>query len=506
MSRFPIEQPRLSGQVSAIDAFYSNQLDSLPVTAAMVRKQTRKDCELVKVYDYALRGWPTSVSQPLQPYYNRRTELSLCQGCLIWGTRVVIPTSLRKPLLQELHTGHLGIVRMKGIARSFIWWPGIDKDIESTAAMCNECLCDRRMPPSSVHQWERPPGPWIRIHADFLGPVAGKMLHLVVDAYSKWPEVFIMKDTTAAQTIEVFRMLFATWGLPQQLHSDNGPQFVSAEFEHFLKSNGVIHTTSAVYHPNSNGQAERFVSTLKHALKTQSDPVSLQTKISRFLLTYRTAVNNSTGELPSVLMLRRRLRTRLDLVKPAPRNYKLEQRADRIFEIGQAVMIRDYRHNKPKWIHGIIIQKHGSLMYIVEVTTQVGKAIWRRHTDQLIAREEETTVEPNNREIRDHKLAQTPTVVQPAFHRYGTSTTAPSAPIELTTPMVTNAVPDTLTNEQPTTTVESRNTTQLPATVELATSTQNEVTRDNQQTVYTSSHGRKIIRPLKLQDFVLGRN
>ena len=93
-----------------------------------------------------------------------------------------------------------------------------------------------------------------------------------------------MKDTTAAQTIEAFRQLFATWGLPLQLHTDNGPQFVSAEFEHFLKSNGIIHTTSAVYHPNSNGQAERFVSTLKHALKTQSEPVSLQTKISRFLL------------------------------------------------------------------------------------------------------------------------------------------------------------------------------------------------------------------------------
>ena len=138
MSRFPVEQPRHSGRVSAIDAFYDSQLDSLPVTAAMVSKQTRKDSELVQVYDYALRGWPTNVSQPLQPYYNRRTELSLSQGCLIWGTRVVIPKFLRQQLLQELHTGHLGIVRMKGIARSFIWWPGIDKDIESTPARCNE--------------------------------------------------------------------------------------------------------------------------------------------------------------------------------------------------------------------------------------------------------------------------------------------------------------------------------------------------------------------------------
>ena len=344
----------------------------------------------------------------------------------------------------------------------------------------------------------------MRIHADFL-TVAGQMLLLVVDAYSKWPEVFIMKDTTAGQTIEVFRQLFATWGLPLQLHTDNGPQFVSAEFEHFLKSNGVMHTTSAVYHQNSNGQAERFVSTLKHALKTQSEPVSLQTKISRFLLTYRTAINNSTGELPSVLMLGRRLRTRLDLVKPAPKNYKMEQRADRIFEIGQTVMIRDYRPNQSKWVPGIITQKHGTLMYSVEVTTPAGKAIWRRHADQLIAREEETTVETDNREIQGNEQTQAPTVDQPTLHRHSTSTTELPAPIGTTTTNVTNTVPDISINGHPATAAELENTTQLPAAVEPSTSTQAKATEDMQQTVYTSSRGRKITRPSRLQDFVLGR-
>jgi len=180
----------------------------------------------------------------------------------------------------------------------------------------------------------------------FLEPVRGHMFLVVVDAYSKWPEVILMKNgTTSALTIEALRNVFATWGICQQLHTDNGPQFCSSEFKHFVKSNGIRHTTSAIYHPSSNGQAERFVSIFKKAMKSMtSEKISLETKVARFLITYRTAVNTSTGETPSMLMLGRRIRTRLDLVKPTAKNYRLESNViERSFEIGQLVSIRDYR-------------------------------------------------------------------------------------------------------------------------------------------------------------------
>ena len=289
--------------------------------------------------------------------------------------------------------GHLGIVRMKNVARSFVWWPGIDSEIETTAKNCRDCRQITNLPPTTMHQWETPTGPWIRIHADYLGPIMGHMFLIVVCAYSKWPEVIPMKNgTTSTQTIEALRKLFATWGLPQQMHTDNGPQFTSAEFQHFMKTNGIQHTTSAVWHPSSNGQAERFVSIFKRAMKAmQSESISMDTKIARFLITYRTTINSSTGEIPSVLMTGRRSRTRLDLIKPTPKNYKMKSKPkQRSFDIGQSVLIRDYRNNSSKWMPGIVVQKYGQLMYGVKIKTANGTCEWKRHVDQMIASGSET--------------------------------------------------------------------------------------------------------------------
>ena len=84
---------------------------------------------------------------------------------------------------------------------------------------------------------------------DFAGPVSGKMWFLLMDAHSKWPEVYEMTSTTAQKTIEIVRHIFASYGLPEQLVSDNGPQFVAKEFEEFMLNNGIKHIRSAPYHP-----------------------------------------------------------------------------------------------------------------------------------------------------------------------------------------------------------------------------------------------------------------
>ena len=90
---------------------------------------------------------------------------------------------------------------------------------------------------------------------------------IAVDAFSKWPEVVPMKVTTATRTIEELHTIFACWGLPEQIGTDNGPQFTSEEFKKFMHSNGIWHFRTAPYHPQSNGAAERFVQTFKQAMK-----------------------------------------------------------------------------------------------------------------------------------------------------------------------------------------------------------------------------------------------
>ena len=108
----------------------------------------------------------------------------------------------------------------------------------------------------------------------------GKSFLIAVDAHSKWPEVIPMSTTTAEKTVSELHKLFATHGLPEQIVSDNGAQFTSQHFEEFMKLNGIKHICSAPYHPATNGEAERFVQTFKHAMKaSMSDGGSLEMKL-----------------------------------------------------------------------------------------------------------------------------------------------------------------------------------------------------------------------------------
>ena len=96
------------------------------------------------------------------------------------------------------------------------------------------------------------------------------MFLVIVDAHNKWPDIFEMRDTTAAETVATLRSLFARMGLPERVVSDNGPQFVFGEFKHFTEINGIRHVTGAPYHPSTNGLAENMIQSFKNAVKADS--------------------------------------------------------------------------------------------------------------------------------------------------------------------------------------------------------------------------------------------
>ena len=125
--------------------------------------------------------------------------------------------------------------------------------------------------PAPLHTWLWPTKPWMHVHVDLAGSFQGKMYFIIVDAHSKWPEVIPMSTTKSNETIAELRRLFAAHGLPQQLVSDNGPQFISDEFATFCKMNGIKHIRCSPYHPSSNGQAEPFVQTFKRAMTVSDD-------------------------------------------------------------------------------------------------------------------------------------------------------------------------------------------------------------------------------------------
>ena len=138
LSRLPLRT------VEAIDneVFHveEKRLDSLPITSKEIKNATRVDPVLSRVLRFLKCGWPTVVrDERLKPYFNRNYELTVEQDCILWGLRVVIPTCYQARILEELHLSHPGIVRMKEIARSFVWWPNCDKDIEFTVRNCSTC-------------------------------------------------------------------------------------------------------------------------------------------------------------------------------------------------------------------------------------------------------------------------------------------------------------------------------------------------------------------------------
>ena len=187
--------------------------------------------------------------------------------------------------------------------------------------------------------------------------------------------------------IRELRKLFAAYGLPEQLVSDNGPQFTSSDFAMFLKQNGVKHVRSAPYHPSSNGAAERFVQTFKRAMKqNELHGVPSQKQLPAFLLSYRTASHATTGQSPCLLFLNRQVRTRLDLIHPNLREHvsgkQLKQKHyhdqhahSRELYLGQRVMAQG-PPPQLQWLPGTIIQQTGPVSYVIKITD--GR-LWKRH-------------------------------------------------------------------------------------------------------------------------------
>ncbi len=219
LSRLPLDGCDLKTEnvSTPLDVFTIAQLECSPVTDEMIRRETRRDPALSQVYSAIHSGWNAEQKLRFTQFYQRHDELTLDGGCIIWGLRVVLPPKLRSRVLEELHVGQV-------TRKNFIWWPGIDQQIEQFAMHCSGCQHVQKVPkPAPLHPWEWPALPWQRIHVDFAGPFMGTTFLVVVNVCSKWPEVFSMTSTTAAQTVMVLREHFARTGVPEQLVRDNGP-------------------------------------------------------------------------------------------------------------------------------------------------------------------------------------------------------------------------------------------------------------------------------------------
>ena len=126
-----------------------------------------------------------------------------------------VPPQLQSRVIDELHEGHPGIGRMKSFARSYVWWPGMDRDLEEKVKRCLVYQLVQKLPPKApIHPWEWLEKPWTRLDIDHAGPVLGKTLLIIVDAYSKWIEAHIVPSTSSTAAINKLLNICNTWPTP----------------------------------------------------------------------------------------------------------------------------------------------------------------------------------------------------------------------------------------------------------------------------------------------------
>lgn len=259
-------------------------------------------------------------SEATKPYKAFEMELCFEDKILLRGTRIVLPASLFERALELAHEGHPGMSVMKKRLRAKVWWPKLEQYVESFVKKCKGCtLVSAPSVPEPLKTTKLPSEPWQHVAIDFCGPLpSGHNLFIVVDYYSRYFEVEIMTEISAAKTIKALKEIFARHGNPLSITSDNGRQFISSEFKQYCDSNNIESITTTPYWPQQNGEVERQNRSLLKRLKiSQEAKRNWQDDLQNYLLMYRSTPHSITGKTPSEMLFNRNIRDKLPSMNQA---------------------------------------------------------------------------------------------------------------------------------------------------------------------------------------------
>ena len=332
LSRAPLKATRAHTDTSLLEdtnIYVDSVISNIPVGGdylSSLREHLKADNTCSALMKYCTDGWPDKslLQGELRKYWPDRAVLTVHDGLLLRGTRLVIPSALRGDVLQRLHEGHMGVTKCRNRAKQTVWWPGLSSQLNDMVLKCKTCIQERRNVKEPLMPTEMPDRPWQTLGAD-LFTLKGKTYLLVVDYFSRYVEIALLSPTRSEDVVVHLKSMFSRHGVCNYLKSDNGPQFQGSHFKNFAAEYGFQHITSSPKFPQSNGEAERAVQTVKHLLTKASDPYLA-------LLAYR-ATPLQNGYSPAELLMGRRLRTTVPalptLLNPALPDYNTLEAKER---------------------------------------------------------------------------------------------------------------------------------------------------------------------------------
>lgn len=299
-------------------AYVAVQAVPKAMTLKQVEDATMTDPVMCAVR-HALRTgqWHKAAPAELATYAKVKTELTDTGTVLLKGNKLILPTKLQDKAIDIAHENHQGIVKTKALMREKIWFPLMDTMVENKVKACHACqVVTPHTTREPLNMTILPQGPWQEISVDFAS-VSGETLLVVMDDYSRYPLVQLVSTTAAAAVIPKLDHMFAMFGVPEIVKSDNGPPFNGKDFAYFAEVMGFKHRKVTPYWPQANGEIERFVKTLKKSVQVAKlETKNWRKELQHFLGAYRTTPHTTTGCTPATLFLRREVKTKLPSLTP----------------------------------------------------------------------------------------------------------------------------------------------------------------------------------------------
>ena len=311
LSRAPLSETADDNMEEDIALHVHLLTSSLPVSKSKleeIKDVTADDQSLRELKETIKSGWPETKAQApasIRVYWDVRSELSELDGIILKSERILVPSSMRKEMLERIHQGHMGIEKSKRRARDVLYWPGMNSQISDKIAKCSICLEHQKQNTKEpMIPFRTPSKPWEMVATDLFTWDKAEYL-IIVDYHSRFFEVAKLPDTKSTTVITHTKSAFARHGIPSELISDNGPQYSSKEFELFAKQWEFKHTTVSPLNPQANGLVEKAVQTVKNLLtkakQDHRDPYL-------GLLEYRNTPIDDIGS-PAQLLMSRRLQS-----------------------------------------------------------------------------------------------------------------------------------------------------------------------------------------------------